>query len=1296
MKKKWQSKVGKLLLGCYVLTLGATTATPTFAASKSPEVITLEAEDPKNTLLGEGDHLAYVVDNPYASGGKVVGNLGCGVYGGRVVFNNVPAKQTGTYKLTVTYTGGTERAFDILVNGRDEYFVSCPITDANWQKTGEVSVDIVLEKGNNTIQFYRKRGDWWVDWESYNSPPLDKISYEFISDEVPVQGAWDPFFCSVSNGGNTFVANTTETGPYVRVDSDNLWVIDIRGGEEGNYVIMNNIKAPKTGRYEAVINFSNIGTLNMVVNDKDRYCCDFPWRVWGKIYPKPVYVTLNEGMNHIKLYSDTDAPLLNGITFRLVEELDRDINGEYKRKDKKAACYPIIREVEDPSAVMFGPDAKIIDNPAMSGGKAVENLGNRTTNEDGGNSVTFPDITVDKKGRYLFTFYYTASEKRQCDITVNGFTSYQIECQPTEGDKPVPQTVAVDLEAGKNMIMLSTLDWYVWAPTLDKIEVRPFAERTEGDNIYTPMSPGVTLDQTYMYLGTTLDKATAVSWQPGGSITFEQVKAPEDGLYTVALRYSALDPTSMTLTANGGESQKVMCYATGNNHQYDAARIQVPLKKGNNQIKVTLGRESIVPFDELPNLVDITIEGIVKKEEAAPQLRKFSNNFTEISYDTANGTYDVTMKGTRVISGVTAEANLEDKVVYSTDYTSRTVTEEAYADVIGVGRKITVANKADGLPEMDQIFYLYDGLPYILTELVLQSPDGTAANRMSPLTVKGGGVDIGADGDNRVARYLYCNESYRQEVSSLCRVFGSSPFDGEFTSYEQMALYDNDSRKGLILGSVEHDTWKTGIFYSGTGKEITDLQVYAGVTSYTWTYDQAPHGYVSGTYVKSPKIMIGYNADWRDGMIKFGEAVAKISPPLDWDGEPPIGWNSWGTYYGEMTYDGVIGVSDYIHDVLQPQGYSNSDGVAYVNLDAAYTGFWDKLPDYVQHCKDNGQKAGIYVAPYSYWGSVWLGEEDLDRKLYDRQTGEDIGSEYTFRDIVLKNPDGSMHQRGIGGDLALDPTHPGTKALVTWELNELAEMGFEFIKLDFLSNCTSEAKHYDPTVQTGTQAANIALNLLYEVIDGRMFIYHALSPYFPTQYAHSQLITSDIHKGDIGMSRIVLANLTYGGFFRSDNICTYTDSDIFVFEDNNRQTITDMAVNRTRLTSVAISGSTLVPGFDPEKPESIAVAEELLTNPWIVEITRLGKAFMAVEHTGDAFDQPSPVYVLENDNKIYVAVFNLSNETATIPVNFVRAGIDTKATFNALDIWSGKTESVSGGMNVTLGANDSTVLVLTK
>jgi alpha-galactosidase len=74
---------------------------------------------------------------------------------------------------------------------------------------------------------------------------------------------------------------------------------------------------------------------------------------------------------------------------------------------------------------------------------------------------------------------------------------------------------------------------------------------------------------------------------------------------------------------------------------------------------------------------------------------------------------------------------------------------------------------------------------------------------------------------------------------------------GPAVCYEVGAFYDNTSRNGLVVGSVTHDTWKTGIYFYGANNNLNQLNVYGGTRS---SWDVMPHGSVSGNIISSPTV----------------------------------------------------------------------------------------------------------------------------------------------------------------------------------------------------------------------------------------------------------------------------------------------------------------------------------------------------------------------------------------------------------------------------------------------------------
>jgi len=263
-----------------------------------------------------------------------------------------------------------------------------------------------------------------------------------------------------------------------------------------------------------------------------------------------------------------------------------------------------------------------------------------------------------------------------------------------------------------------------------------------------------------------------------------------------------------------------------------------------------------------------------------------------------------------------------------------------------------------------------------------------------------GGVDIGSYNDVRALIVPFDNDSFTFSYNAM-------PINNTAVSYEASAFYDNTTRNGLVVGSVTHDAWKTGIYFQGAGNKLSVLNAFGGVTS-SDTRDVMQHGLVSGNTISSPTIFVGFGADWRTVMEAYADANAAFAPKLPWNGGVPFGWNSWYTYGTTVSYSNATAASSFIKSHLQTNNF-NDNGSVYINLDS----FWDNLSDaqliqFANCCHTNGQKAGIYWTPFVYWGTADQGSNSFI-------TGS---STYKWSDAYLRTDNGSVQT--IDGGIAID------------------------------------------------------------------------------------------------------------------------------------------------------------------------------------------------------------------------------------------------------------------------------------
>lgn len=633
-----------------------------------------------------------------------------------------------------------------------------------------------------------------------------------------------------------------------------------------------------------------------------------------------------------------------------------------------------------------------------------------------------------------------------------------------------------------------------------------------------------------------------------------------------------------------------------------------------------------------------------------------SNANVLIEYNLNTGTADFYWNNARKLTGFYSGVGLSSGYVKGLSFGNRSwsaITSD----------QVAVTSHAAGLPDMIQYFTLDQSNSFLVR--VEMSGSGVSANWMGPVVVDtNGGVDIGSYNDDRALFVPFDNDHF---VS-----YNSESINGSDTGNEAGAFYDNVSRNGLVVGSVTHDTWKTGVYWSGSNNKLNQLNVFGGVTSY-WTWDVMPHGFVNGNRISSPTVFVGFGSDWRTTMESFADENALFVPKLAWTNGVPFGWNSWGVtnYQNNINYNSAVAVSDSIHTNLQNYGFTN-DGTVYVNLDS----FWDnlsssQLQSFVSHCHANGQKAGVYWTPFAFWGT-----------LAQSSNWTVAGSSYLYSDILLRTTNGSAISND--GGYAIDPTHPGTKSLIQYQINVFTNYGFDYIKLDFLSHGSLEGVHSDTNITTGIEAYNQGMQYLLNTIAGRMFISESIAPLFPYQYGHSRRIACDAQTSEIGNTAYTM-NAVSCGWWISGRLYEFNDPDLMVF-DNGPDTNED----QSRLINCAITGMFLN-GSLLTNAASISTARTCLTNPGINALARLGQTFRPVD--GAAGTGAGNIFAEQNGRNWYIAVFNYTGSSTNETVSLGSVGLPS-GPYVATDLWSGATSMVTNAFNVSLNERQARLFSL--
>ena len=631
-----------------------------------------------------------------------------------------------------------------------------------------------------------------------------------------------------------------------------------------------------------------------------------------------------------------------------------------------------------------------------------------------------------------------------------------------------------------------------------------------------------------------------------------------------------------------------------------------------------------------------------------------SNGNVRLEYNLVAGTTDFYWRNSKKLSAFYSGIGFNTGYIKGIAYT-------AWSYALSGTNEAVITATGGGLPTMKQYFTLDQ------TDSFLVRVDATgtnlSANWMGPVVVDmTGGVDLGVTNDNRALSVPFDNDGFVR--------YNAMPINNSGVSYEVGAFYDNVTRNGLVVGSITHGVWKSGVYFYGANNKLNQMNVFGGATS---SWDVLSHGYISGNTISSPTMFVGFGSDWRTTMLNYAAENTNFAPRLAWTNAVPFGWNSWGVIQQNINYADATAVSDFFHTNLEPGGFSNQ-GTVYINLDSYWNNLNNfQLQSFVNHCHADGQKAGIYFTPFT-----WFGSASSATNVYVEGTT----NTYLYSAALLK--DGSGNDQSVDGGLAMDPTHPATRERIDYYVNQFTNYGFDYVKLDFLSHGALEAAHYDTNVTTGIEAYNQGMQYVLNSINGRMFISESIAPLFPYQYGHSRRIACDAEASLIANTEYMMNSVSYGWWL--DPLYSFNDPDIMVFgngADTNEQ--------QSRLISGAITGLFLN-GDDLTGTNGQQRAHACLTNAAINAVARAGQTFTPVE--GNTGTSAASIFATQNGLSWLIAVFNFTAGKTNITVDLARAGL-APGFYTVTNLWDGSAFRATNTLPVSLNAKQAKLFQLT-
>lgn len=660
-------------------------------------------------------------------------------------------------------------------------------------------------------------------------------------------------------------------------------------------------------------------------------------------------------------------------------------------------------------------------------------------------------------------------------------------------------------------------------------------------------------------------------------------------------------------------------------------------------------------------------------ESANAGVREISAGKWSIHFDEETKQMDLLKEGVVILNDVSVRFNNSSVYYDSSEYTDINIVEEDVTDVIGSVHKCVIQYKKNDAPTIEQVFYLYPAADYFLTEVYLTSITGKvlSTNYIAPVYTTAENKFLPSSDTNRLLFVPFDNDGFvtygslpLSQSKSTSAVHSPGPLARDTISFEVTSIFNGDSQTGLVLGSVEHDTWKSAVRMTGSrnNQSITKLECYSGA-SHPATRDDKPHGYLKKMTVKSAKMFVGFFDDWRLGMEKFGEANAAIVPKREWTKGTPFGWNSWGGMSTHVNYEGVLSASDFVKEHLQDKGGFGADGVVFVGLDSYWDNLnWEQLEDFARHCVANGQTPGIYWTPFNDW-------------FPDNERDIEGNNGYKYSQSHLKV---NGKKRKLYGAGCMDPTAPATLSRINFFIDKFKAAGFKYIKLDFLTAGMVEAdKYYNKEITTGTQAFNYGMKHLRERCGDDMFIVESIAPLFPYQYANARRLSCDAW-GEMWHTNYMMNSLSFGWWL--DRVYAYNDPDHLVMGDRSP------AENMSRITSGAVTGYFMIGDNLTTKGSYIGseISQEKVktyaVNERVNAVVRLGKSFRpAYGHKVFGSNRSVDLFTLETEDAYYIAYFNYDEGLKTGELTLNDLGINPEKISGGIECWSGNSVTVSEG-----------------
>lgn len=598
--------------------------------------------------------------------------------------------------------------------------------------------------------------------------------------------------------------------------------------------------------------------------------------------------------------------------------------------------------------------------------------------------------------------------------------------------------------------------------------------------------------------------------------------------------------------------------------------------------------------------------------------------------------------------------------------TAKLISQELAGTKGGIRLKFCCENGL-GLEERLEVC---DGIPVASCILSDQEGKEVETNRLTPLVVQ-----APEETQLQVWKSIWSKMLLVPYDNTMWLRYEAASLRAGRKSYDLTVMFKEDTREGLLIGALDFDKWKNAVICSATDAKA--FHVCSGVAD-EGTHDSVPHGTLLGKEVSSSRFCILYGQDYRKLLESYGDIIRKEQEILTWEEGVPFGFNSWAGLAFGLNPDNYQKSGEFLRKELRPAGYENG-GVNYCNLDAGWSSFpEEKLIELTKELHENGQKAGIYDAPFAFFGN------DIHQEI-------EGAPGHTVEEILLRDEKGELLPR-VDGAIPFDVTHPLWKQQMEYKLKNFLKWDYDYVKLDFMTHGGMEGCHYDKAVRTGREAIAKGYQFIDEILaNGRggkpFFISLSIAPLFPCGYGHARRFSCDAF-GTMEDVEYVLNAQTYA-WWQSGRLYQYNDPDhICLLKSFGMERDSTEGEARARYTASAIAGTVMMLSDDYERGEAKERTLQFAGNREINRMAAAGISFCPVESNHDS---ASSAFTAIIDGKRYLALFHWHEGEETVRVDCARAGLCQGTVYT--ELWGGETMQAEDGV-ISWKVRDCDAIVL--